>query len=95
MDFPTFGKPINPTSASNFSSKISSFSSTFSPSWANLGTCLVDVAKWELPFPPLPPAKINSFCPCLDKSANTSSVFASFTMVPSGTLIIKSSPLFP
>ena len=55
VDLPTLGNPINPTSAKSFSSSISSFSSPSSPPPANLGACLVDVAKLEFPFPPLPP----------------------------------------
>lgn len=45
VDFPTFGKPTKPTSAKSFNSKIISFSFPFSPSIANLGACLVEVAK--------------------------------------------------
>ena len=71
VDFPTLGKPINPTSANSFNSKMISFSCPFSPSCENLGTCLVEVAKCTLPFPPLPPGSTSSFCFSSDKSART------------------------
>ena len=38
-----------------FNSSIISFSSPLSPSSENLGACLVEVAKWQFPLPPLPP----------------------------------------
>ena len=95
VDFPTFGKPINPTSAKSFNSNITSFSIPFSPPIANLGACLVDVAKCELPFPPLPPGNNSSFWPSFERSAITLPVSASFTIVPIGTFIIISSPLLP
>jgi hypothetical protein len=60
VDFPTFGNPKSPTSASNFNSRIISFSSIFSPSSENRGACLVDVAKCEFPLPPRPPFCTNS-----------------------------------
>ena len=44
-DLPTFGKPIRPTSASILSSRITSRSSPLVPDFANLGICLVGVAK--------------------------------------------------
>lgn len=66
VDFPTFGNPKRPTSANNFNSNISSFSSPFSPSSENLGACLVAVAKCELPLPPRPPFRTNSVWSGLD-----------------------------
>ena len=95
VDFPTLGNPNSPTSANNFNSNINSFSIPFSPSLANLGACLVDVAKWLLPFPPFPPGSIFSTCPGFERSVTTFPVSASFTIVPIGTSIYKSSPLFP
>ena len=87
VDLPTFGNPKSPTSANSFNSKIISFSPPFSPSCANLGTCLVGVAKCELPFPPLPPFKTSSTWSGLDKSATTFPVSASLITVPIGTPI--------
>jgi len=70
------GNPIKPTSAKSLSSSINSFSSPGSPSCANLGACLVDVAKCEFPSPPLPPFNISTCSPGSDKSAKTSFVLA-------------------
>ena len=88
----TFGKPSKPTSANSFSSRIISSSVPFSPSSANLGACLVEVAKCEFPLPPLPPLRISSSCFSSDRSARTLPVSAFFTTVPLGTLMYRSCP---
>ena len=95
VDFPTLGNPTKPTSAKSLSSSINSFSSPGSPSWAKRGACLVGVAKWEFPRPPLPPLRSKTSWFGSDKSANTSSVFASLITVPIGTGMYRSFPLLP
>ena len=95
VDFPTFGNPTSPTSASIFNSNSRFFSAPFLPCSAKFGTCLVGVAKCEFPLPPFPPLAIKNFCPSSDKSATTTPLSISFTIVPFGTEIYKSWPDFP
>ena len=46
-------------------------------------------------FPPLPPRAIINLEFSLQRSTIISSLFLSFTIVPFGTLIIRSAPFFP
>ena len=95
VDFPTLGNPSSPTSAINFNSKVTILSSPGAPGFENLGTCLVAVAKWAFPQPPIPPFAITNSSPSCFKSHITSPVFSSLTIVPTGTLILRCSPFLP
>ncbi len=55
------------------------------PSCAKRGAWFVDVAKFMLPRPPLPPFATTKRVPASPRSAITSPVPASFTTVPGGT----------
>ena len=55
MLLPTLGKPIKPTSAKVFNSKITECSFVVSPVCEKCGACLVGDLKKALPFPPSPP----------------------------------------
>ncbi len=92
VDFPTDGKPTNPTSAKTFNSRAMSNSSPGSPFSAISGAGFVDEAKRMLPRPPCATTKR---WPCSVKSPITRPVSASVIVVPCGTLIIKSSADFP
>ena len=98
VDFPAEGKPTRPTSAKTFNSNLRLRISPGSPFSDNSGAGLAGVAKWMLPRPPRPPLATTSSCPFSSKSANTSPVSASLTVVPCGTLIYRSSadaPVIP
>ena len=69
MDFPAFGNPINPTSATVFNSKTTLLSVPGSP--GSYSPAVFPTGKFAFPFPPLPPiASLNSSS-CVDKSAST------------------------
>src|SRR6185437_7124225 len=92
---PAFGKPSRPTSASTFNSSFSSRSSPGVPGVKRRGARLVELLKWMLPRPPLPPFATSSFWPCAVKSPINSSVSRLNTEVPTGTRIVVSSPPRP
>ena len=58
VDFPAFGKPTRPTSASSFSWSRRFFSSPGRPGSTLRGARLVDVANCAFPRPPRPPLAI-------------------------------------
>src|SRR6185437_540355 len=92
---PAFGKPSRPTSASTFNSSFSSRSSPGVPGVKRRGARLVELLKWMLPRPPLPPCATSSFSPCVVRSPINSSVSRLKTDVPTGTRIVVSSPPRP
>ena len=69
LDFPTFGAPIIPTSASSFNSSVRVSSSPKSPASASRGNRLVGDAKREFPLPPLPPFATTNHSPETLRSA--------------------------
>ena len=95
VDFPTFGYPTSPTSAITFNSKRTQSSIAGWPGFANLGTCMVGVAKCIFPAPPLPPFRITSRIFFPDISAIIFPLASSRMIVPSGTFTIKSCPSAP
>ena len=95
MDFPTLGKPTNPTSAMTLSSTRIFLSSPGSPFSAILGAGFLEVAKRKFPLPPTPPLAIIACCPCAVKSASMFPVSSSYTVVPGGTGTIKGSAFLP
>ena len=54
-DFPALGKPTRPTSAIDLRTRRNTPCSPTWPGLARLGARFVDVLKWVLPQPPLPP----------------------------------------
>ena len=94
VDLPTLGKPISPTSAISFSSRVTWMSSPGRPGLANLGTWRVGVAKCALPKPPRPPLATTTGS-WLDRSAMTSPLAVSLMTVPMGTLMTRSGALAP
>src|SRR5690242_2148553 len=92
---PALGKPSRPTSAKTFNSSLSSRSSPGVPGVKRRGARLVELLKWMLPRPPLPPFATSSFWPCAVKSPINSSVSRLNTEVPTGTRIVVSSPPRP
>ena len=55
----------------------------------------MEFLKWTFPLPPLPPFAIRNTSPSCLKSLIMVLEFASLNIVPTGTLIIKSSPFLP
>ena len=70
VDLPTLGKPSRPTSASSLSSRRTVRSSPGVPGSALRGARSVDVAKWMLPRPPLPPWATTQRSPCVAQIAD-------------------------
>ena len=95
VDFPAFGNPTKPTSAKTLSSKFIHSSIPWVPGWLYCGACLVEVLKWTLPNPPIPPSN-NTFSSLWFKiSIEILSLSADFAIVPRGTSITTSFPFFP
>src|SRR3546814_12009834 len=67
VDFPAFGKPTNPTSASIFNSRIFQTSCPGSPGCAYRGDWFTEDLKCQFPSPPLPPEVSTSVCPRSDE----------------------------
>jgi len=95
VDFPTFGYPINPTSAKSFNSRLKRLCSPFWPSPAREGDGFVEEVNRAFPLPPLPPLATTHFCSSAVTSWMSAPVSTSLTVVPMGTLITKSAPLLP
>gem|GEM_PF-1000091 len=91
VDFPAEGIPIIQISATSFNSKTTSFSSHISPISAKLGACLVEVVKCAFQKPHLHHWQIRNLVLFSERSIIISPVLAFFTIVPTGTKIIKSS----
>ena len=95
VDLPALGIPSRPTSASTFSSSLSSRISPSSPRVNWRGARLTELLKWILPSPPLPPLARTVCIPSCAKSATTSPVSWSVITVPTGTRSIMSSADLP
>ena len=93
LDFPAFGAPMIPTSASSFNSRRRACSTPGSPSSAKRGYLLVEVAKLAFPLPPRPPWATTTLAPGSVISATLS--FPVQTSVPTGTRNVILSPSFP
>ena len=94
-DLPALGKPTRPTSATTFSSRVTTRASPSSPRSAKPGAFRLFEASAALPRPPRPPAATTSSASAPVRSASSSPVSASLTTVPSGTASTTSSPLPP
>ena len=75
--FPTFGKPISPTSANTLRIIFNSLSSPIFPLVVFLGALLVDVLNLALPNPNSPPFAISTDWPSFSKSHIISSLVLS------------------
>ena len=84
VDLPAFGMPSRPTSASTFSSSLSSRRSPSLPSVFWRGARLVVDLKCMLPQPPSPPLASSTCWPCSVRSATISPSSASMISVPTG-----------
>src|SRR6056297_243824 len=95
VDLPALGRPSSPTSASSFSSSFRCRASPGVPLVVLRGARLVELLKRVLPRPPRPPSATFSRAPSSARSPSTSPVSTSATMVPTGTLTVRSSPERP
>src|SRR6056297_566787 len=95
VHLPAFGRPSSPTSASSFSSSFRCRASPGVPLVVLRGARLVELLKRVLPRPPRPPSATFSRAPSSARSPSTSPVSTSATMVPTGTLTVRSSPERP
>ena len=71
VDFPAFGSPTIPQSASNFNSKTILFVTPGKPFSATLGHLFLDDLKQALPLPPRPPFATTNSSPSFLKSYKT------------------------
>ena len=93
--FPALGRPMRPASAISLRRRISVRSIAGCPGLARRGARLVEVVKWALPKPPLPPRATTTRCPSLVRSASIAPVSSSMTCVPTGTFSKTSAPRPP
>ena len=97
---PADGMPTKAASAMSFISSSIQRSSAGSPSSAKAGARRVEVTKWMLPRPPMPPRATVTDSPSWVRSAiisptSPSSSKYSRTTVPTGTFSTRSSPVAP
>lgn len=95
VDFPAFGTPKKPTSATRRSSTDSHLCDPGSPCSAILGALYRAVIKASLPRPPRPPRATSNVSPLNRNSPATFCVLRSRTTVPGGTPTYMLSPLAP
>ena len=95
VDLPAFGKPNNPTSAINLSSRSISLLSESSPLVIFLGDWLVEDLKRALPSPPFPPFAIIISTDSGLISPISSPVSRACITVPFGTGMERFSPDLP
>src|SRR5512143_60578 len=95
VDFPAFGRPTSPISAISLSSSRRRRSCPGRPDSAWSGAWFTAEVNAVLPRPPRPPFATRSVSPGRVRSARTSPVSASVTIVPGGTAIRRSGAPFP
>ena len=95
-DFPAFGSPTSPMSATSCNSSRSRACSPASPFCDARGAWFTELLKCAFPYPPAPPQAATICCPCVPRSASRSPPSsARHTTVPTGTSSTSGAPAFP